>query len=142
MTRRRLRAAGALVILWAAPWAVLGAILGARFVLIGTGGVELIPLLAALCALYGSVIGLAFCLLIAALAHWSRGLHQLSITWVALAVGAVAWVLGARAEPGYAAASLFAVVGAACAATSLAIARRGADNLANNAAVGRFQAPR
>jgi hypothetical protein len=123
---RRLRALAGLAALWAIPWALLGAILGARFVLIDRAPLVLIPVLSAICAVYGVFIGLAFGLVIAAVAR-ARPLERVSVPLSALVVAAVAFILGARAEPGYGAAVLFAVFGAMCAAASLRIARTGAQ---------------
>jgi hypothetical protein len=122
MLMRRVRALAVIALLWGVPWAILGTILGARFALLDRGGLGIVPVLAMLCATYGLVIGLAFGLVISAVAR-IRPLARISVSVSALAVAAVGFLLGARAEPGYAAAILFALFGAGCAATALRIAR-------------------
>ena len=122
MLLRQLRALTVLAVLWGVPWAFLGAILGARFAVFDHAGFGIIPVLALVCAVYGMVIGLAFGLVIAAVAR-ARTPHSLSVPGSALAIATVGFGLGARAEPGFGAAILFAIFGAVCAAISLRLAR-------------------
>ncbi len=118
---RRLRALAVLALLWAAPWAALGAFLGARFVVLDRAPPVLILVLSAWCAAYGLVLGLTFGLVILAAVR-VRPRQPVSICVSALLVGVAAFALGASVEPGYVAAVLFALFGAGCAASSLRLA--------------------
>jgi hypothetical protein len=64
--------------------------------------------------MYGTQVGTVFGVVIVAMARW-RLLDRLSIGWMSAIVGLTGFLLGASAEPGYVAATLFALFGAACA---------------------------
>ena len=120
---RRLRAVLVIALLWAVPWFGLGAVLGARFVLIARAPLLIIPMLGFGTAIEGAAVGFAFGVILLLVGRL-RSADWMTIGIGAVLAGAVGFGLGARAEPGYGAAVVFALFAAACAVASLRVARR------------------
>jgi len=137
MIIRRLRAVFALALIWAIAWAPVGLGLGLRHILINSRGIgPIVPFLSVFTvigAVVGGICGTAFAIALLVLGR-GRPSTQMPALPVALVAGSIGFLVGAKSDPGYAAATLFGVRAAASAYGSLRIARPPAAHAAIHAA--------
>ena len=143
MILRRLRAVFAFAIIWAIAWAPVGLGLGLRHILINPRGigstVQFLSLFIVIGAVVGGICGTAFPISLLVLGR-GKPFTQLAALPVALVAGSIGFLLGAKGDPGYAAAILFGALAAASAYGSLRIARPSAAHAAIRARATSYEA--